>query len=189
MTKPILLLLNKVLSSNEGSKSLLAKNHGKKFRIIVPIFSLNAIIGYNGLLDNYDGNEFDTIIKVPFSVFNYLINKDKLALIKQIDISGDKNFGLFILEVLSKLNWNIIDYDNIPGGILVAKTISSFFLQLKNQFQLISGNAVNSVHEYLLYETEDLVTHFEMNDFCHGVDELNNRTDILKAKINLLLHP
>ena len=50
----------------------------------------------------------------------------------------------------------------------------------------MAGNAVTSIKEYLLYETEDLITHHEMKDFCQAVDELNNRVDILKARINLL---
>ena len=182
----ILILLNKVLLANESSQKLLTKNQGKSFRLVLPVFSISAIINANGLLDIHTKDEFSSTITIPTSIISPLINQDKLALIKEIDISGDKNFGLFILETLSKLNWNIIDQDKIPGGRIVIGTLSTFFNNLKSQLQLVAGNAVTSIKEYLLYETEDLITHHEMKDFCQAVDELNNRVDILKARINLL---
>lgn len=187
MIDPILMLLNKILLSNESSQNLLAKHHNKSFCLVFPVFSISAIIDKNGLLDNHKAEDIDSIITIPYSTINYLINQDKLALIKEIDISGDKNFGIFILEVLSKLNWNIIDQDKIPGGRIIISTLSTFFKKLNTQFQLVAGNAINSIKEYLLYETEDLVTSYEMTDFCQAVDELNNRVDILRARINLLL--
>ncbi len=184
MTKTILLLLNKVLTSNASSQHLLAKYYNKSFRIIFPVFSISAVVEKNGSLGLYEQNEVDSTIKIPLSSLNYLINQDKLAIIKQIEINGDKNFGLFLLELLSKLNWNIIDHDKIPGS----KILVNFFIKLNEQLQLVATNAAHSITEYLLYETEDLVTQYEMNDFCREVDELNNRADILKARINLLLN-
>ena len=177
------MLLNKALISNESSQYLLAQHHNKTFRIIFPIFSISAIIEKNGGLSICEQNNVDTTIKIPISSINYFINQDKLAIIKQIDISGDKNFGLFLLELLSKLNWDIISHDKIPGS----KILANFFISLNKQFHLIATNAVESFTEYLLYETQDLVTQYEMSDFCKEVDELNDRVDILKARINLLL--
>ncbi len=178
------MLLNKALTSNEGSQHLLAQHYNKSFRILFPVFSISAIIEKNGSLSIHEQYEVDSIIKIPLSSLNYLINQDKLAIIKQIEISGDKNFGLFLLELLSKLNWNIIDHDKILGSKILVK----FFIKLNKQLQLVVTNATHSITEYLLYETEDLVTQYEMNDFCKEVDELNNRADILKARINLLLN-
>jgi ubiquinone biosynthesis protein UbiJ len=187
MINPLLLILNKALLANESSRHLLAKHHNKNFQIIFPAFSISAIISDSGLLDAYEQNEYTSVIVIPLSAVNYFINHDKLELIKQISISGDKNFGLYILEVLSNINWHIIDNDKILSSGFIINTISKFFIELKKQIELVGSNAITSVNEYLLYESEDLVTRYEMDDFCQAVDELNSRTDLLNARINSLL--
>ena len=54
------------------------------------------------------------------------------------------------------------------------------------QLTLTLNNASNSIKEYLLYETEELITKFEINHFCEQVDALRAKSEILEQKIQLL---
>ena len=68
----ILILLNKVLLANESSQKLLTKNQGKSFRLVLPVFSISAIINANGLLDIHTEDEVSSTITIPTSIISPL---------------------------------------------------------------------------------------------------------------------
>ena len=188
MNNAVLLFLNKTLEFNEGSRNRLKAYTGKSFQIRLPLLSLDAGISASGLLES--AGTITATIDIPFTAANYLIDKDKLAVFKQIIFSGDVVLGREILEILSGLKFTAGFYSNTdPLSMLVISKFVSVFTILKNQIKLLSYNATNSISEYLLYESEDLVTQYEMEDFCNNVDDLSTRTDRLNAKINLLMKP
>ena len=186
MTSAILTFLNKVLESNEGSRNRLMAYAGKSFQIRLPFLSLSASISAKGLFESAE--TYTATIDIPLTAASYLINKDKLAIFKQIRFSGDVVFGREILEILAALQFTGVIYNNSnPLTMLAVNKFISILTALKNQMQLLSSNASHSISEYLLYESEDLVTRYEMEGFCTGVDDLSARTERLNAQINFLL--
>ena len=52
--------------------------------------------------------------------------------------------------------------------------------------QLIVYNTSQSISEYLQYETQDIVSKYEIEQFCNDIDELKEKTELLSKRFNLL---
>lgn len=180
------LIFNKILSSNEGSLNILRKYHGKSFKLNLIGFHFSGLIEADGLITKPVDETYTVEITIPLSTASYLIHQDRLATYKEITFHGDQAFGRELLEILSNLHFSGVYSNASPVTLLFVNQFSKAIQAIKNNLSLIQSNVGTSVSEYLLYETEDLVTHYELEEFCNAVDELNSRTDRLTARINLL---
>lgn len=181
------MIFNKLLSINPACQNLLKKNIGKSFTIQLVGIRLNALIDSDGSLINPIHNTYDTIINIPIQSTTYLINQDKLATFKSITIAGNKNFGRALLETFAKLNLNGIYANKSPiSGFLIIQ-LENIFNLIKNQMKLMNNNATHSISEYLLYESQDIATKYEIEKFCDEVDSLRSKTDRLTLQIKRLV--
>jgi ubiquinone biosynthesis protein UbiJ len=183
----VLSLLNKILLNNQGSMALLQKFSQQSFSInIVGTFSLNAIIKDDGLLQSIDTEVYTTYINIPLSVSKYLLNNNQLDAIKDINIQGDKQLGMSILNILANLQLtNIAGYSSLTNSIVYI-SLTNFINTIKNTLQLIVYNTSQSISEYLQYETQDIVSKYEIEQFCNDIDELKEKTELLSKRFNLL---
>lgn len=179
-------LFNKVLAINQGSRNLLAKYAGKSFYLnISGILHLKAIIDNNGFLGPCSTQtDYDSIITVPLDTATYWLDLDKIGLYKKINFSGDSLFGSELLEILANLHFSgLYNVSHSPIILTLANKIEQILKQLTSQVQLMYRNSTQSICEYLLYETEDLITNFEHERFCDNVDDLRDRTVHLEQQI------
>lgn len=188
MNTVILKIINQILKSNSGSLNLLTKYHGKSFKINTPLFSLNTVINSNGFLDNSNSNQYDVTIEIPLNTATYIVNNDKIELFRKLKFTGDSELGKTILEIFANLHFSgLYSKFNSPIMLTIISQLNNFFTTIKQEISSISTNLVDSSKEYLLYETEDLITPFEHEKFCNEVDELRGKTDQLEHKINSLI--
>lgn len=182
----VLLGLNTVLKHNEGSQQLLKRYATYSFKINLSGFMICALIDSDGLMIAAAPNDYYTVeITLPLRCATYLINHDKLAAFRQIHLQGNREFGLELLQILVNLNMPSVTIS--PALLLTITPLVQFIQTLKDNLVLIGHNATTSISEYLLFETEDLVTHFELAEFCTAVDELTMNVDRLMAQTKLLL--
>lgn len=186
MINPVLIFINKTLETNEGSRLLLLQYKNKSFKINFNLLSIAGMIGNHGYIEPVQNDTIDVEITIPFSTATYLINQDKLEIFKKIIFTGDINFGRNILEIFSNLKFSGAYADASPLYLFLFNNLIKIFGIISTQVKLISNNASHSISEYLQYESEDLVTKYEMENFCNSVDDLNNRTNRLVAQIHLL---
>ena len=182
-------IFNKVMLLNESSIIKLKMHQGKSFQITLLGISFEALIDVDGSLIKPSSPNHTVKILAPLSLATYLINQDQLNAFSQIKFIGDNSFGRELLEILSNLQLSAIYKENSLERSLILNKINQIIQFSKNNLHLLHCNISKSISEYLLYETEDLVTHYEIDEFCDEVDHLGNRVDILKARINLLLKP
>ena len=181
-------IINRILHSNEGSVRLLQQHYGKSFVITMPFLSLHAQIDSDGLLIPPTGHETSTVvISIPLATATYLIDRDKLATFKHITCTGDADFGRKLLEIFSNLNIAAFYGNESPTTLYAIAKLRTIITIFKQTISLLAHNASQSVVEYLLYETEDLITQYEMDEFCSGVDDLTERVNRLNAQINLFI--
>lgn len=185
----LLKVFNKILTYNESSILLLKLKAGKSFKLNLPGLSFSGLIDVDGLLTEPLTKEYNVEITLPLMTASYLINQDKLATFKQISFVGDVALGREILEILSNLRFSGIYATLSPNILFLITPLNKIILSVKNSLLLLQHNATHSISEYLLYETEDLVTQYEIEEFCNAVDDLNNRVNLLNAHINLLSEP
>jgi len=178
-------LLNKLLESNESGRSLLSKYAHRSFCLIVPGFNIKALIDESGFLSHtIDDSQYDVSIHIPISSATYLVNNDKLELYKKIEFHGDSNLGRELLEIIANLHFSgLYNLSSSPFKLIIVNKLHHIFETIKQQIKLMRTNTSTSVREYLLYESEDLVTHFEHDSFCNEVDSLRERTVKLEHQI------
>lgn len=201
----ILSALNKILQHNEGSINLLKQYTNHSFKLsIAGLVGFYAAIDIDGLFvdpseqkynkastQNHEPYEpyhqkYTVEITIPLACANYVVNQDKLAAFQQINFTGNTQFGRELLEILSKLHFSGV-YDTLPPLLQpVMIKLEQVILVIAKSIILLQHNASHSISEYLLYETQDLVTRFEIEEFCNQIDELNNRVELLRAKIDHL---
>lgn len=182
-------IFNTLLDLNSGSKSEIAKYCGKSFILNIIGVQLKARIKENGQLDqciDISDAELDTIIIIPMSVTTFLINKDKIELFRQIDITGDKSFGTNFLEILSKLNFAGVYAKVSPMSSVLLKQLENILIGIKDYFMHINSNMGISISEYMLYETGDVVNKHKIEQFCASVDELREKTNLLEKRVQAL---
>ena len=188
LAKAKLSLLNKILEHNEGSINLLKHYHGKSFKLNLVGISIAALITDSGLLQVADeSTEFNVDVFIPPTTASYLVNQDKLDAFKKISFHGDIEFGRAILEIMANLHLSGLYTNTSPAAGLMLSQLGKVINMLKEQMLLVGQNSSNSVSEYLLYESEDIVTRYEIQDFCDNVDDLNNRLNLINQRINNLL--
>ncbi|MBP9743200.1 MAG: hypothetical protein KBD37_07580 [Burkholderiales bacterium] len=182
----LLLGLNKVLKHNEGSQQLLKRYVNYSFKLSLAGFMICALIDNDGLMVEPPHNTCYTVeINLPLSCAAYLINQDKLAAFRQIYLQGNREFGFELLQILVNLNMPSVTLS--PALLFVITPFMQFIQALKDNLTLMRYNATTSISEYLLFETEDLVTRFELAEFCTAVDELTINVDRLMAQTKLLM--
>jgi ubiquinone biosynthesis protein UbiJ len=160
---------------------------GKSFKFITPLGILSGQIDIDGFIINeVDNTAYTVIINIPVAVSSYLINQDQIAAFKQLKFQGDRVFGREFLELLVNLNFSGLYTSESVAVLFIQQQLQQFFIGLKNTLQLITTNTVNSVTEYLLYESEDLITQYELKQFCDEVDSINERTNLLIAKFEYI---
>lgn len=188
LAKAKLSLFNKILEHNEGSVNLLKHYSDKSFKLNLAGMSITALIAQNGLLQTTDeSDEFDVDVFIPAATASYLLNQDKLDAFKKISFHGDIEFGRALLEIMANLHLSGLYANASPSAGLMLSQIGKVINMLKEQMLLVGQNSSNSVTEYLLYESEDIVTRYEIQDFCDNVDDLNNRLNLINQRINNLL--
>jgi ubiquinone biosynthesis protein UbiJ len=177
-------LINLILETNRGSRQLLSKYSPKTFKLIMPGFSLHAQIDSDGFLINENTHQYSVIINIPLDSATFLINRDKLEVYKKLSFIGDTDFGRELLEIIAKLQINGIytKTDSLLMMIALNK-LTDLTKMITNYLKLVGTNGTTSIKEYLLYETQDLVTVFENNQFCDEVDEIHSRTELLEQQI------
>lgn len=180
------MILNKILVLNPSSIELLKSYSNKCFYLNIVGLSLKAQIAIDGLLVSSE-NETDATIVIPSSIVSNLITKDKLEMLRQIKITGDLDFAVKFLEILSKLNFNGIYAKISPLNGIVLQQIERVFLAIKESFKLISGNMGGSIGEYMQYETGEIINRHRLENFCTSVDDLKTRTDILVKRVEKLV--
>lgn len=188
INKSFIFALNKILKYNEGSLNRLKLLAHKSFFLNIAGLPLKGIIDIDGLILPVHYNQaLDIEIFVPLESAKYLIEQDKLGFFQQIKIHGDKKIARELLEIFSNLHLNgVYNTKSLAINILINKFIKTIKI-IVNLLKLAAANTTNSLTEYLLYQTEDLVTHHEINEFYNGVDELKGQVDILQQRIDLLL--
>ncbi|MCX8514317.1 MAG: hypothetical protein ORN24_01990 [Burkholderiales bacterium] len=180
-------ILNRLLEVNNGSLNQLQMHCGKSFKFITPLGILSGQIDIDGFIINeVDNTAYTVIINIPVAVSSYLINQDQIAAFKQLKFQGDRVFGREFLELLVNLNFSGLYTSESVAVLFIQQQLQQFFIGLKNTLQLITTNTVNSVTEYLLYESEDLITQYELKQFCDEVDSINERTNLLIAKFEYI---
>ena len=177
-------LINIILSDNPGSRELLAKQQGKAFKLIFPGFGISAVCDIDGYLITHDVVNYDVIIKIPLDSAAFLIDKDKLAVYKKISFNGDTNFGRGLLEIFSKLHLDgIYTKVNSPLMLMVLNKFTDLVKITTNYLKFLANNSGNTLKEYLRYETQDIVTRLENDQFCNNVDELQSLSEFLEQQI------
>lgn len=180
--------LNFILSKNNHVKEELAKLVNCTFNINMVGFCLSAMISNSGELSYYSElNSHDVEILIPLKASSYFIHRDSLTTFKQLTIIGNQKLGREILEILAKINLNNL-YPQSPLLGVIFLQVESFIDSVRNQIILMSRNSSQSISEYLLYETNDLVSSYEINEFCNQVDAINERSALLELKINRLMN-
>lgn len=188
LAKAKLSLLNKILEHNEGSTNLLKHYSGKSFKLNLVGISISAFITESGLLQAVDENdEFNVDVFIPATTASYLVNQDKIDAFKKISFHGDIEFGRALLEIMANLHLSGLYANTSPAAGLMLSQLGKVINMLKEQMLLVGQNSTNSVTEYLLYESEDIVTRYEIQDFCDNVDDLNDRLNLINQRINNLL--
>lgn len=184
----VIKILNKILETNYGSRNLLAQHADKTFALLIAKISISAMINCNGFLIAIDEQpNYDISIDIPLSGASYLINQDQINLYKQIKFNGDINLGRQLLEIFSNIHFNgIYETSDSPLKTFIINQLYHTFSSLKKQAIFTTTNSINSICEYLLYETQDLITHFEHDKFCDDVDSLKQKTDKLEYNISRL---
>ena len=184
-------LINKILESNQGSRKLLIRDSGKSFKINLAGFCICSKIDIDGYLISPDDEKFTVIINIPLDASTYLVNQDKLAVYKKINFAGDTKFGRKLLEIIANLHLSgIYSTVNSPLALAALNQISNLIKIIQESLGLMLNNATSSIKEYLLYETEDLITQYENTKFCDAVDSLRADVDRLEQKIvNLSSNP
>lgn len=183
----VIRLINLILTSNTGSRKLLAKRHGKTFKLIFPGFSVQSELDIDGYLINSQTANYDIMIKIPLDSAAFLIDQDKLAVYKKITFIGDADFGHELLDIFSRLHLdNIYTKVNSPLLLLALNKFTDLVNILTNNLKQFTSNNSNTIKEYFMYETGDIINHFEMNQFCNDVDELYARYEHLEQQIKLL---
>lgn len=183
----VIKVINLILEANTGSRSLLMKHKDVAFKILVPGFSISAQIDIDGYLANTNNLDFNVVINIPLDSATFLIDQDKLSVYKKISFEGDTNLGREILEIFAELHIdNIYNKINNPGMLFILNRLLGVFRDLSQYIRLVGNNTIDTVKEYLTYETEDLITKFEHDKFCNEVDKISQRTSYLEEQIRLL---
>lgn len=177
-------LFNKLLETNSGSRKRLSKYAEKSFCLMIMGFNLMACIDNNGDLSQLISDNYDVSIQIPLDSATYLVMPDKLDIYKKIKFSGDIAMGRELLEILTNLHFSgLYNVSNSPFMLILINKIHSILDMLKEQVKLMYNNTTLSIKEYLLYESEDLVTQFEHDTFCNNVDDIRERTVHLEHQI------
>lgn len=177
-------LLNIILSTNSGSRDLLAKYQGMTFKLMFPGFNISAQCDIDGYFIVYNLANYDVIINIPLDSATFLIDKDKLAVYKKISFNGNTGFGRELLEILSKLHLDgIYTKINSPLILLALNKFTDLIKVINNYLKFFASNGSNTLKEYLMYETEDIITRFENDQFCDNVDELKSKIEHLEQQI------
>ena len=188
LAKVKLALLNKILEHNEGSIDLLKQYSGKSFNLNLVGMTITANINDAGMLNVAENIENYTAgVFIPPATATFLVNQDKLEAFKKISFHGDVEFGRVLLEIMANLHLSGLYSNSSPVAGIMLSQLGKIISTLKEQMLLVGQNSTNSVSEYLLYETEEVVTRYEIQDFCDNVDDLNNRLNLINQRINLLL--
>lgn len=182
----LIVILNKILALNPSSVEYLKSYHNKCFYLNIVGLSLKAQINIDGLLINSE-NETDAIIIIPLEAASYLINNDKLDMLRQIKITGDLDFAVKFLEIISKLNFDGVYAKISPLNGVILHQLERVLLMIQEHFKLVSGNMGISISEYMQYETGEIINQHKLDNFCGSVDELKIRTDLLSKKIEKLV--
>jgi ubiquinone biosynthesis protein UbiJ len=180
-------LINLILKDNQGSRTHLAKYSAKSFKLIFPGFSISALCNADGYLVIHNTSDLDVVINIPLDSVTFLIDKDKLAVYKKISFIGDKKFGREVLEILSKLHLDgIYTKVNSPFMLIALNKFTDLIKFITNYIKHLSANSGNTLKEYLMYETQDIITRFDNDHFCHEVDEIKKRSEHLEQQIKKL---
>ncbi len=183
----ILSAFNKLLKNNEGSLLLLQKYAENNFSInVIGLCKVIAKIGADGFFYWDDSNTHTATIIIPFSITTHLIQQNQLEIIKKIQIEGNKQFGLELLQIFSKLNYKHIPLTQGIHGAIIQNSLNNFLKTMQNTLKLIINNANTSISEYLQYETQSVIGYYEIQQFCNDVDELRERTNLLEKHLNQL---
>lgn len=166
-------LMNKLLSDNESTSELLKqfafKNFYLKFGIINILFTINE----QGLFCNSSDKE-DVKIYIPYNLFNYFIDNDKIKFIQKIKIEGSTDLAIRFLEIISSIN---ISYIFNKGSIYgLAMNIIKILISLNYNFY-------KNTFSYFQYEKNQIVSKNEINIFCEEVDIIKNKCDFLENNI------
>ena len=183
-------LINIILKSNTGSCELLSKYSGRTFKLIIPGFSISAACDIDGYLITPNTQNYDVIINIPLDSATFLIDKDKLAVYKKISFDGDNKFGRELLEILSKLHLDgIYTKVNNPIMLMALNKFTDLGKTITNYLKLLADNGANTLKEYLMYETQDIITRFENDQFCNDIDNLRSRSEYLEQQIKQVKAP
>ena len=176
--------LNALLKHNEGSVQLLKQYAGKSFSLNVVGITMLGLIDIDGLLiAPEDQNALAVNIIVPAAVLSHVVTQDKLALVREIYFVGDREFGLKLLEIFANLQFSGIYAELPPWSGAVAYQLEQICAGIKNYLVALFKNAALSMSEYLVYESRDIVSGTQIEQFCDEVDELRNRMNLLECRI------
>ncbi|MCC2625203.1 MAG: hypothetical protein K0R14_1076 [Burkholderiales bacterium] len=183
-------LINFILKDNHGSRAHLAKYAGKSFKLILPGFSINALFDIDGYLIINHLTSYEVIINIPLDSVTFLIDKDKLAVYKKISFVGNKKFGHELLENFSKLHVDGI-YTKIhsPIMLIALNKFTDLIKFISAYLKRLPADSGNTLKEYLMYETQDIITRYENDSFCNDVDEIKNRYEYLEQQIKQFKQP
>lgn len=183
----IIKLLNNILINNQGSLNLLKKFNQQSFSIsAIGLFKINAIIQEDGLLKDIDTTDYTTYISIPLSISTYLLDNKQIEAIKNINIQGNKEFGMNILNIFSNLQLEYNISSSSFANSIIFNILKNFINTIKSSIGIFIQNTGQSITEYIQYETQDIVSYYEIEQFCNNVDELKEKTELLLKRFNLL---
>jgi len=162
----VLSLINKVLQANQSSLKRLAAHAHKSFMFnIAGGIKFSAVITATGLLAEANSSEdVDTTIVIPLLSLLQVTDKNRLKLLQQLHISGNRQFAVELLTIFSQLEvvgavYSQLPPHYLPAAQLVIKLISS----IKDTAKLIYDNTRQTISEYVQYEKPDCMANFKSN--------------------------
>lgn len=183
----MLTVINKILESNEGSRKLLIAFAKKSFCIKYCGICITALIDIDGFLTEIANNNYDVIIEIKPSSIDYLLHKDRIALLRSINFVGDKSFGMSLLSILTNIHYyGLYLITSYPLLNLFFSKLTQAISIIADYMKLLTNSFSISTSEYLLYETQDLITRYENDQLWTEIEDLNSRVDHLGENIRLI---
>ncbi|VAW33910.1 hypothetical protein MNBD_GAMMA01-740 [hydrothermal vent metagenome] len=143
------------------------------------------IINQEVLISKFHTGDINTTIKgTPIAIFA-MNAEEPIAGIRNVEIYGDANTGQFFAKWLKNLNpsWEEAWCDLLGDDMGVrASNLISGILDFGKK---LKDSVITNTQEYLLKESQELITPAQMEEFLDDVDELKADTARLEQQIKI----
>jgi ubiquinone biosynthesis protein UbiJ len=178
----VIRLINRLLINTDNCRRL-AKYSNYTMEInIQNLTKIAFIINHDGSITRSYTKTITNQIIID-NLYGVLSNKNYFDKLKFITINGDKKVVLDIMKILNTLDiYALYIPDNVISQVMLNNTIEllkKLLTVIKNCYDSLTY----SMGEYLQYETDIIVTRYEVNQFCDDVDLLYQRYIKLSTQI------